>query len=61
MEKQFISCHAKTVFELLDHDEDGHISIEEFETFGYIFNFKVCILSLKSNIYSIRHTAAIQS
>lgn len=43
MEKQFISCHSKTVFELLDQDNDNHISIEEFETFGFAFNFRVSL------------------
>ncbi len=38
-EKQFISCHSRTVFELLDQDGSASISVDEFENFGFLFNF----------------------
>ncbi|XP_003387680.1 PREDICTED: EF-hand calcium-binding domain-containing protein 9-like [Amphimedon queenslandica] len=38
MEKQFISCHSRTLFDLLDRDADGNISVKEFERFGFLFN-----------------------
>lgn len=41
VEKQFISCHSRTVFDLLDRDGDGLISIDEFEAFGFLFNIEV--------------------
>ena len=41
MEKQFISCHSRTLFDLLDRDADGNISVKEFERFGFLFNLTV--------------------
>lgn len=38
-EKQFIFHHSRSVFELLDADCSGNISAEEFESFGFLFNF----------------------
>lgn len=38
-EKQFIYKHSRTVFELLDVDGSNNVSAEEFETFGFLFNF----------------------
>ena len=31
-------AHSKTVFELLDEDSSGSISVEEFQRLGYLFN-----------------------
>ena len=39
-EKQFIYRHSRTVFDLLDEDGSNSISAEEFETFGFLFNFQ---------------------
>ena len=38
-EKEFIFRHSRTVFELLDEDGSHDISAEEFEGFGFLFNF----------------------
>ena len=38
-EKEFIYRHSRTVFELLDTDGSNNISGEEFENFGFLFNF----------------------
>eukprot|EP00455_Lapot_gusevi_P034736 TRINITY_DN3840_c0_g1_i6.p1 TRINITY_DN3840_c0_g1~~TRINITY_DN3840_c0_g1_i6.p1 ORF type:complete len:189 (+),score=29.72 TRINITY_DN3840_c0_g1_i6:193-759(+) len=38
VEKQFLWRHSRTCFELLDEDGSQAISIEEFDTFGYLFN-----------------------
>lgn len=38
-EKQFIYRHSRSVFELLDADGSNNISAEEFESFGFLFNF----------------------
>ena len=38
-EKQFIFRHSRTVFELLDEDGSSNISADEFENFGFLFNF----------------------
>lgn len=38
-EKQFIFRHSHSVFELLDADGSGNISADEFEGFGFLFNF----------------------
>lgn len=37
-EKQFLWRHSRTCFELLDEDGSQAVSMEEFETFGFIFN-----------------------
>ena len=39
-EKEFIFRHSRTVFELLDEDGSNDISAEEFESFGFLFNFQ---------------------
>ncbi len=39
-EKQFIFRHSHSVFELLDADGSGNISADEFESFGFLFNFQ---------------------
>ena len=39
-EKQFIFRHSRSVFELLDADGSNNISAEEFESFGFLFNFE---------------------
>lgn len=39
-EKEFIFRHSHTVFELLDEDGSNDISAEEFESFGFLFNFQ---------------------
>ena len=31
-------AHSKTVFELLDDDSSGSITVEEFQRLGYLFN-----------------------
>ena len=41
LEKEFIYRHSRTVFELLDTDGSNNISGEEFENFGFLFNFDV--------------------
>jgi Ca2+-binding EF-hand superfamily protein len=38
LEKEFLNRHSRTCFELLDGDASRTIEIEEFETFGYLFN-----------------------
>ncbi|XP_064623043.1 EF-hand calcium-binding domain-containing protein 9-like [Lineus longissimus] len=38
-EKQFIYRHSRTVFDLMDEDGSNAISGEEFETYGFLFNF----------------------
>lgn len=38
MAKQFLWRHSRTCFELLDQDGSRSISINEFDTFGTIFN-----------------------
>ncbi|CAF0867540.1 unnamed protein product [Brachionus calyciflorus] len=38
-EKDFVSKHAKTVFDLLDEDCSGTISAKELNKIGYLFNF----------------------
>ena len=38
-EKQFIYRHSRSVFELLDADGSHNISAEEFESFGFLFDF----------------------
>ena len=37
-EKQFLWRHSRTCFELLDADGSNAVSMDEFETFGFIFN-----------------------
>eukprot|EP00948_MAST-09A_sp_MAST-9A-sp1_P000018 g18.t1 len=37
-EKQFLWRHSRTCFELLDEDGSNSVSLDEFETFGFIFN-----------------------
>ena len=37
-EKQFLWRHSRTCFELLDEDGSNAVSMDEFETFGFIFN-----------------------
>ncbi|CAF1938389.1 unnamed protein product [Rotaria magnacalcarata] len=37
-EKEFMHAHSKTVFELLDGDSSGTISVEEFQCLGFLFN-----------------------
>ena len=44
MEKEFIYRHSRTVFELLDTDGSNNISGDEFEKFGFLFNFEVSAL-----------------
>ena len=39
-EKQFIFRHSRSVFELLDADGSNIVSAEEFESFGFLFNFE---------------------
>ena len=39
-EKQFIYRHCRTVFDLLDEDGSQTISAVEFESFGFVFNFR---------------------
>lgn len=39
-EKEFIYRHSRTVFELLDTDGSNNISGDEFENFGFLFNFE---------------------
>ena len=39
-EKQFIFRHSRSVFELLDADGSNNISADEFESFGFLFNFE---------------------
>lgn len=39
-EKQFIFRHSRTVFDLMDEDGSNSISAEEFEEFGFLFNFQ---------------------
>ena len=38
-EKQFLFRHSRTCFELLDEDGSGSVGVEEFENFGFLFNF----------------------
>ncbi|CAF4519991.1 unnamed protein product [Rotaria sp. Silwood2] len=37
-EKEFMHAHSKTVFELLDEDSSGTITVEEFQRLGFLFN-----------------------
>ncbi len=39
-EKEFIYRHSRTVFDLLDEDGSNTISADEFENFGFLFNFQ---------------------
>mmetsp|Transcript_26680 Transcript_26680/g.43628 ORF Transcript_26680/g.43628 Transcript_26680/m.43628 type:complete len:213 (+) Transcript_26680:84-722(+) len=38
-EKQFMYCHSRTCFELLDEDGNKSVGIPEFMRFGFVFNF----------------------
>eukprot|EP00741_Cyanophora_paradoxa_P006121 tig00000944_g5936.t1 len=38
-EKQFMYCHSRTCFELLDEDGSKSVGIPEFQRFGFVFNF----------------------
>ena len=44
-EKEFIYRHSRTVFELLDADGSNNISGDEFENFGFLFNFEASAVS----------------
>ncbi|XP_062507241.1 EF-hand calcium-binding domain-containing protein 9-like [Corticium candelabrum] len=44
MEKEFIYKHSRTVFDLLDEDGSNNVSIEEFKTIGFLFNFNKTIV-----------------
>ena len=37
--KQFIFRHSRIVFDLLDEDGSNSVSADEFELFGFLFNF----------------------
>ena len=37
-EKEFMHAHSRTVFDLLDEDGSGTITIEEFQRLGFLFN-----------------------
>ena len=39
-EKHFIFRHSRTVFDLLDQDGSNNISADEFQHFGFLFNFE---------------------
>lgn len=37
-EKEFMHAHSRTVFDLLDEDGSGTITVEEFQRLGFLFN-----------------------
>lgn len=37
-EKEFMHAHSKTVFDLLDEDGSGAITVEEFQRLGFLFD-----------------------
>lgn len=37
-EKEFMHAHSKTVFDILDEDNSGTISVEEFRRLGFLFD-----------------------
>ena len=39
MEKEFIYRHSRAVFNIMDFDQSGSVSAEEFERIGFMFNF----------------------
>ncbi|XP_037091669.1 EF-hand calcium-binding domain-containing protein 9-like [Pollicipes pollicipes] len=39
VEKEFIYRHSRAVFNIMDFDQSGTVSAEEFERIGFLFNF----------------------
>ncbi|KAF0295020.1 EF-hand calcium-binding domain-containing protein 9 [Amphibalanus amphitrite] len=39
VEKEFIYRHSRAVFNIMDFDQSGSVSAEEFERIGFMFNF----------------------
>ncbi|XP_062868264.1 EF-hand calcium-binding domain-containing protein 9-like [Trichomycterus rosablanca] len=50
-EKHFLSQHSRTVFELMDRDGDGAISLSEFQDSGFLFNLES--YSLKTALHEL--------
>lgn len=38
-EKEFIYRHSATIFQLIDSDASGQVSLKEFKNMGILFNF----------------------